>query len=148
MVPVACLPHAWRGDKLMSQAQRNIKPMYQAEYIEGKFWRTVIDIVEDVKIITSNTGEKKIVTRKLVPRKEEFGAGYMLYFPQGHSMFIPEDDKEQLTRLGVLDADPALVDMETGEQVPADFSLTPKEIVARKTQNRPRPPGAASTLEG
>jgi hypothetical protein len=122
-------------------ARANIKPAFQAEYIEGNFWRTIMAIEEDVRIITNATGEKKIITRRLVPKREEFGAGYMLYFPQGHSIFVAEDDKEQLHRLGVLD-DPLLVDMESGEPVPMDYNLTPKEIVERKTKNRPRPPGA------
>jgi hypothetical protein len=39
-------------------------------------------------------------------------------------------------------SDPKLVDMESGETVPLDYNLTPKEIVERKTKNRPRPPGA------
>jgi hypothetical protein len=119
----------------------NIKPAFQAEYITGSFWRMVMDIEEDVRIITTGTGEKKIITRKLVPRREEFGSGYMLYFPQGHSIFVAEDDKEQLHRLGVLD-DPRLVDMDSGEVLPDDYNLSPKEIVERKTRNRPRPPGA------
>jgi len=127
-------------------AKPNIKPAFQAEYIEGNFVRTVMDITEDVKVLTTNNSEKKIITRKIVPRKENFKAGYMLYFPQGHSMFVAEDDREQLERLGVLDIVPN-IDMESGESVPDDFSLTPKEIVARKTQNRPRPPSANAQLE-
>lgn len=119
----------------------NVKPAFQVEYLEGTFYRTVMVIEEDVRTISNSGGERKIVTRKLVPRKEEFKDAYMLWFPQGHSIFIAGDDREQLERLGVLDAVPR-VDMESGEQVPEDFHLTPKEIVQRKTQNRPRPPGA------
>jgi hypothetical protein len=123
-------------------AQPDIKPAYQAEYISGNFWRMVMDIEEDVRVINTPGGiEKKITTRKLVTRKEQFKAGYMIYFPQGHSMFVAEDDREQLERLGILDA-PDRVDMDTGERVPETFNLSPKEIVQRKTQNRPRPPGA------
>ena len=119
----------------------NVKPAYQVEYVEGTFHRTVMAIEEDVRTISNTGGERKIITRKLVPKREEFKDGYMLYFPQGHSLFIAGDDREQLERLGVLDAAPR-VDMESGEQVPDDYHLTPKEIVQRKTQNRPRPPGA------
>jgi hypothetical protein len=119
----------------------DIKPAFQAEYITGNFWRMIMAIEEDVRIITNATGEKKIITRKLVPKREEFPDGYMVYFPQGHSIFIAADDKEQLHRVGVL-SDPRLVDMESGEDVPQDYNLSPKEIVERRTKNRPRPPGA------
>ena len=139
MVSVAGVPYARRTDKLMPVS--NIKPAYQAEYITGNFWRMTMAIEEDVRIITNATGEKKIITRKLVPKRETFPDGYMLYFPQGHSIFVAADDKDQLHRLGVLE-DPSLVDMSSGEAVPEDYSLTPKEIVERKTRNRPRPPGA------
>jgi len=127
-------------------AQPNIKPEYQAEYISGNFWRMVMAIEEDVRIITNATGEKKIITRTLVPKREEFKDGYMLYFPQGHSIFIAADDKEQLHRLGVL-SDPRLVDMSSGEAVPEEYNLTNKELVERKTRNRPRPPGAMIETE-
>lgn len=115
----------------------NVKPAFQVEYLEGTFYRTVMVIEEDVRTISNNGGERKIITRRLVPKKEEFKDAYMLWFPQGHSMFIAGDDREQLERIGVLDAVPR-VDMESGEQVPDDFHLSPKEIVQRKTQNRPR----------
>lgn len=123
----------------------NVKPAFQAEYVEGAFKRTVIDIVEDVKVVNGHNGERKIITRKLVPKVETFPAGYMLYFPQGHSIFVAADDKPQLERLGVLDVAPR-VDMESGEEVPDDFHLSPKEIVQRKTQNRPRPPGEGTLV--
>ena len=41
----------------------------------------------------------------------------MIYFPQGHSMFVAADDEDQLRRIGVLEQ-PRLVDMNTGEEVP------------------------------
>jgi hypothetical protein len=123
----------------------NIKPTFQVEYLEGTFFRTVMAIEEEVRTLTNASGERKIITRRLVPRREEFHDGYMLWFPQGHSLFIAGDDREQLERLGVLDTVPR-VDMESGEKVPEDFHLTPKEIVQRKTQNRPRPPGAVAAV--
>jgi len=115
--------------------------------VTGNFTRTIIDIIEDVRIVNGHNGERKIITRKLQPREEEFKGGYLVYFPQGHSIFVAEDDREQLMRIGVLD-DPRLVDMETGEDVPDDYALSPKEIVARKTHNRPRAPGQHVEQEG
>lgn len=118
----------------------NIKPAFQAERITGNFKRTVIRIEEDVRMV-GPLKDKSIVSRKMVPVEEEFNEGYMIYFPQGHSMFVAADDTEQLMRLGVLE-DPKYVDMESGEEVPDGYNLTPKEIVQRKERNRPRPVGS------
>lgn len=71
----------------------------------------------------------------------------MIYFPQGHSMFVAADDTEQLMRIGVLE-EPGLVDMNTGEVIPAGYNLSPKEIVNSKQRNRPRPStGGLSELD-
>ena len=125
------------------------KPEYQAEKVTGKFRRQVTDIVEDVRVVNGHNGERKIITRKLDQRWEDFTDGYFIYFPQGHSIFVAADDIEQLQRLGVL-ANPRMVDMESGEVIPEHYNLTPKEIVERKTRNRPRPTtgGIAEALEG
>lgn len=125
------------------------KPAFQAERIAGKHWRMVMHIEEDVRKI-GPLQNKEVITRKLVPKKEEFDDGYMIYFPQGHSLFVAADDEEQLRRIGVLDA-PKLVDMNSGEEVPADLALSPKEIVERKQSNRPRARstgGLTELLEG
>jgi hypothetical protein len=112
----------------------DIKPAFQAERVSGKFFRMIMAIEEDVRLVGNGSVEKKVITRKLVPFKQEFSEGWMIYFPQGHSMFVAADDTEQLQRIGVLDQ-PALVDMNSGDVVPANLSLTPKEIVARKANN-------------
>jgi hypothetical protein len=127
----------------------DFKPAFQAEKITGKFWRMIIHIEEDVRSV-GPLGNKQVITRKMVPKREEFGEGYMIYFPQGHSMFVAADDEEQLRRIGVLEQ-PKLVDMNSGEEVPSDFALTPKEIVDRKQHNRPRAHstgGLSQLLEG
>jgi len=115
----------------------NIKPQFQAERITGTFKRTVMHIEEDVRMI-GPLKDKSIITRTMKPVIEEFTEAYMIYFPQGHSVLVAADDVDQLMRIGVLD-DPKMVDMETGEIVPDDYNLTPKEIVQRKSRNRPRP---------
>ena len=94
-------------------------------------------IEEDVRDV-GPLKNKQIIARKLVPKLEEFTDGFMIYFPQGHSMFVAADDEEQLRRIGVLE-EPSFVDMETGEVVPANYNLSPKEIVENKQRNRPRP---------
>jgi hypothetical protein len=126
----------------------DFKPAFQAEKVTGKFHRMVMHIEEDVRSV-GPLGNKQVITRKLVPKLEEFSEGYMVYFPQGHSMFVAADDEEQLQRIGVLEQ-PRLVDMNTGEEVPMNLALSPKEIVERKQFNRPRArsTGGLATLSG
>jgi hypothetical protein len=114
----------------------DFKPAFQAEKVTGNFTRMVMHIEEDVRNV-GPTGNKQVITRKLVPKQEVFHDGYMVYFPQGHSMFIAADDEEQLQRVGVLEQ-PRLVDMNSGEEVPSSLALSPKEIVERAQHNRPR----------
>src|SRR5262252_5978731 len=132
---LALLPHAWSGDKLM--AEPNIMPAMQVEKVTGEFFRDVTHIVEDVRVINGALGERKIVTRRLEKKKERFTEAYMLYFPQGHSMMVAADDHEQLVRLGVT-RDPRLVDMESGEEAPVGFKMTPKDVVEASQQVRRR----------
>jgi|SRR5580765_827707 len=120
----------------MATPNIDFKPAFQAERITGKFTRMVMHIEEDVRKV-GPLGEKSVITRKLVPKQEEFTDGYMVYFPQGHSIFLAADDEEQLRRIGVLEP-PRLVDMNSGEEVPADINLSPKEIVERSQHNRRR----------
>lgn len=128
----------------MSGTRMNIKPAFQAEFVKGTFTRTVTRIHEDVRSVGAL--DKKIITRSMTQEQEEFEDGWMVYFPQGHSLFIASDDTDQLMRIGVTEP-PHRVDMESGEIVPDDFELTPKEIVERATHNRPRPFGAPPRRE-
>ena len=116
---------------------RDFKPTFQAERISGNFRRTVMHIEEEVRDV-GPLKNKQIIARKLVPKVEEFTDGFMIYFPQGHSILVAADDEEQLRRIGVLE-EPSYVDMETGEVMPPNYNLTPKEIVENKQRNRPRP---------
>jgi hypothetical protein len=124
----------------------DFKPAFQAEKVTGRFIRTVVHIEEEVRDV-GPLKNKQIIARRLVPKQEEFTDGYMIYFPQGHSMFVAADDTEQLQRIGVLSR-PHMVDMNSGEIVPETYSLSPKEIVERKQHNRPRATGGLATLEG
>ena len=124
------------------------KPAFQAEKITGNFSRMVMHIEEEVRNV-GPLGNKQIITRRLVPKREEFSEGYMIYFPQGHSMFVASDDTDQLTRIGVLGS-PKVIDMNSGEEIPADYNLTPKEIV-EQSQRRARPRmtgGLTDIMEG
>ena len=58
---------------------------------------------------------------------------WIVYFPSGHSVRV--ESEEEMVRLGYLAA-PPMVDMETGEEVPMDMPLTPKQAVERATKPR------------
>lgn len=127
----------------------DVKPSFQAEKLEGPFWRMVMHIEEDVRKV-GPLQNKEVITRKLVPKREEFDGGYMIYFPQGHSVFVAADDIEQLQRIGVLG--PAkMVDMNSGEEIPDNLNLSPKELVERAANKRGRPRstgGLTQIMEG
>ena len=126
----------------------DFKPTFQCEKVTGRFFRMVMHIEEDVREV-GPLKDKKIISRKLVPKQEEFSEGYMIYFPQGHSMFVAADDTEQLQRIGVLEQ-PQMIDMNSGEVIPMQFNLSPKELVEAKTKAkyRTRTSGGLATLEG
>lgn len=123
----------------------DFKPSFQVEKVTGDFTRVVMHIEEDVRHV-GPLKDKAIIARKLVPKTEHFSEGYMIYFPQGHSMFVAADDEDQLRRIGVLEP-ASMVDMNSGEVVPAQYALSPKEIVERKQFNRPRPASVGGLSE-
>lgn len=120
----------------MPQSNLDFKPAFQAEKVTGKFTRMVMHIEEDVRSV-GPLGNKQVITRKLVPKQEEFTEGWFIYFPQGHSMFVAADDVDQLNRIGV-NGKPKVVDMNSGDEVPDNLNLSPKEIVEQAQHNRPR----------
>lgn len=127
--------------------QMDFKPTFQVEKVPGPHYRMIMHIEEEVRDV-GPLKNKQIISRKIVPKREEFDEGYMIYFPQGHSMFVAGDDVEQLQRIGVLEQ-PQMIDMNSGEIVPAQLSMTPKEIVDAKTRAKYRPrQGGLATLEG
>lgn len=115
----------------------DIRAAYQVEHVKGKFHLPITILERDVRTVGFNN-EKSITVNKMTHKTRVVEEGYMLYFPQGHSIFIAADDTEQLARLGVFGS-PVNVDMNSGETVPEDYALTPKEMVQRSERNRPRP---------
>jgi hypothetical protein len=67
----------------------------------------------------------------------ESGGGYMVFFPQGHSVLI--EDRHELERLG-LHINPPSIAMELGEIVPTGVNSAndPEEIVKRSTKSSGR----------
>ena len=127
----------------------DIKATFEVVKITGTFTRTVIAFEETNKTRIINGVERILTTRKMMPVTETFEDGYDIYYPQGHHIFVAADDTDQLNFLGVLDA-PRRVDMSSGEDVPEEYDLSPKEIVERKQRNRPRATqgGIAAAMEG
>lgn len=62
--------------------------------------------------------------------KKKAAKGFMVYFPQGHSIHVPNE--KELKRLG-FHRSANMVDMVTGEEIPA-MNMSLKERVARKTK--------------
>lgn len=116
----------------------DIRPEFQVEFIEGEFEVPITTITPDVKTV-GHHAERSVTINKMVHSTRIVKSGYMLYFPQKHSMFVAADDYDQIERLGIKQR-PRRVDMNSGEVVPEDFDLSPKELVARAEVNRPRPP--------
>lgn len=115
----------------------DIQPEFEVEKVTGNFTRTITFLEETHHTRMVAGVERTMTTRKMVPKEDKFTEAYMIYYPQGHSLFVAADDEDQLMFLGVL-RDPKKVDMESGEVVPDNYTLTPKEIVKRKENNRPR----------
>ena len=103
----------------MSIATLNAKPRYQVEALEGEVDR-VITVIENGKFV------HKTVTEP---------AGYMVYLPSGASMRARS--LEHLKELGIDPDHVALVDMDTGEEVPLPPSANLKQEVAARTRSRP-----------
>lgn len=125
----------------------DIRPEFQVEHVTGKFHLPITILERDVRTVGFNN-EKSITVNKMTHKTRTVEEGYMLYFPQGHSMFIAADDTAQLERVGVF-RKPQQIDMNSGEVVPEDYALSPKEMVQRAERNRPRPAtqGGLSEIE-
>jgi hypothetical protein len=99
-----------------------LMPQYEVEAYDGPAMQRVTYVAEkDEK--GKHLGFKKDV--------EEIKGGYMVYFAQGHSIYV--ETAEELARLG-LSEDAKIVDMESGEVAP-DSVISLKARVASKTRN-------------
>lgn len=95
--------------------QQNIKPRYEVEELKGT--------VEITRVKRDSEAGKN------VEETVEVDAGYMVYFPAGHSIRVA--DKEELKRLG-FDQPAELIDEETGDVV----GSTAQSTLKRNVQHR------------
>ena len=94
---------------------QNVQPQFEVEQLDGTVEKT-LTFFEDGELKTKTTEE---------------AAGYMVYFPQGHSFRVK--NFAELKRLGLHTA-PGLVDMESGETVATPQKMSLKTQVASKTK--------------
>lgn len=102
--------------------EMKLMPQYEVEKYDGPAMeRTVYKAMKDEK--GKHLGFEKST--------EMIEGGYMVYFPQGHSLFL--ETEEELARYGLSD-DAKLIDMESGEIAP-NSTISLKSRVAAKTHN-------------
>lgn len=111
--------------------QQNIKPRYEVEALEGT--RTVTKY------------RRNMATGMNEAYETEVPAGYMVYFPAGHSIRV--GSVEELHRLGY-DAPPDLIDMDNGDVV-GQAAVSLKQQVQRRAHTPQRADaGAVSANQG
>lgn len=129
----------------------DIHAEFEIEKVTGDFTRTITVIEETHNSRMVNGVERITTTRKMKPVVEHFTEGYMVYYPQKHSIFIAADDEAQLRFLGLIE-EPKLVDLESGETVP-DGYMSNKDLIQAKERVRSgrrssTTGGIAAALEG
>lgn len=108
----------------------DIKPRFETEDISAKKF---------IRNVAKHDGKSFSFDKK------DMKCGYMVYFPQGHSIHVRT--KEELKRLG-FDRQAGLIDMESGEEVPVSMNRSLKEHVIRKTKPTRGARTDDETLEG
>lgn len=103
-------------------------PMYEVRKLKGMAKREYVRFVED------KDKEGKVTAKRIEHYTKEVDAGYMVYFPKGHSIRVWTD--KDLRALGFAAPAP-IVDMQTGDKYDADSMPSAlRRIVASKTKNR------------
>lgn len=100
-------------------AEQDIKPCWEVEELEGEVERMVIDYSNDKDGVSQRS--EKMITEP---------AGYMVYFPQGHSIRVR--NAADLEEMGLTN-DVRLIDMNTGEPFEPPQSMSLKQHVASVT---------------
>lgn len=96
--------------------QMDIKPRFETEAVNQQTYQ---------RTFAKHDG------KGLSYEKKKANKGFMVYFPQGHSIHVPNE--KELKRLG-FHRQPGMIDMVSGEEVPMQANMSLKERVARKTK--------------
>ena len=125
-----------------------IKPRYEVHKLEGTATRRIatpkVQLDDKGKVVLDKDGNSKLLGG-FTYEDTEVDAGYMVYFPNGSSIRIW--DEEELKRNG-FDTPASLIDMETGEGVPTPEHTSLKsrsEQKERVTKSSKNPSTAAIT---
>lgn len=114
----------------------NMQPEFNVELVTGSFERTRYDVVhEEVTRIGAGGEEKTFIRSRLVPIPQVMDKMIVVKFPKGHSVGFFLDDKEELTRYGLLN-DPRIVNV-NGES----------ELIEEAAPKRGRKTGGISTID-
>lgn len=123
----------------------NVRKQYEVEPFTGT--RTVEEYVRaplidsDGNHVVDSNGKKRY---KFEKTSREVTGGYMVYLPQGHSIFV--ESAERLKEMN-LDAPSGLVDMATGlPAMEAENSI--KDLVQRNTTRTPQRRSGDGSLAG
>lgn len=116
---------------MQQAAAANLKMKFEVEQAPP---RTVKRRTAVRQITLDKDGKERAVLR-FETREVHLPAGYMVYFPAGHSLFI--DNEADLSALN-LDGRAPLVDMNSGEEMAPIDTLSPKQVVERNTRTKGR----------
>lgn len=109
----------------------DILPRFEVEKLPGTYKKMVHKYVP---VKDEITGE--VTGRTLTQVEVEVPKGWMVYFPNGSSIHVPTE--REMRRLK-FDQDPTLIEMNSGEEVEGEFSMSLKSRSARKTRASNRP---------
>ncbi len=111
----------------------DIKPKYEVHKANGTFKRVYYKVIyktdDKGKTLLDKDGNKIYLNLEQFEKEED--RGFMVYFPDGHSIHVRNENK--LKELG-FNKPANFVDMETGEEVDQPLAISLKELSARKTQ--------------
>lgn len=116
---------------MSAAVQTNLKMKFEVEPVAE---RKIIERVA-VREESEDANGKKRAHLRFETKERIIRDGYMVYFPAGHSIFV--ESHAMLVKLGLAGA-PTVVDMNTGEEVPIQETLSPKQLVERNTRTRGR----------
>lgn len=100
---------------------QGVKPAFEVHKLDGFVMESFYKF---------DKGERDAGRPGLIRYEKKVPAGYMVYFPQGHSIRVGSED--ELRRLGLSDT-PYRVDMDSGEVVPVEtLSLKDQNAIHNK----------------